>query len=283
MPTIDEMFPPSPREHFEKAKLALQQVVCNIQFPRQLRLENESPAAFQDSIKQTFPLYQKGQAIELPQGVQIPQQVLQLMAAQAVNPQHQFLTEDKKSTVALTPETLTYTSRSYTSWETFRSGLQQSLSALNREYGIPFFSRISLRYVNVINKNQLNLGNRRWADLLKTDFIGKFPLEQFEDSTQHIALNMRLRLPDGTGTVTIQHGFVFVVGTQRTGRSYLLDFDFHEQPKIEIKDAEPRLDHFHELAGRAFRWSIAGELRTALGPIPVADRGDTKRVANATQ
>ena len=40
MPTIDDMFPPSPREHFEKAALTLQQVVCNVQFPRVLKLEN---------------------------------------------------------------------------------------------------------------------------------------------------------------------------------------------------------------------------------------------------
>jgi uncharacterized protein (TIGR04255 family) len=282
MPTIDDMFPPSPREHFEKATLTLQQVVCNIQFPRVLRLENESPAAFQESIKQTFPLYERGQVFGLPQDVAIPQQILQLMASQAVNPQHQFLTEDRKSTVALTPETLTFTSRSYNSWEDFRSGLRQSLNALNH-YRIPFFSRISLRYVNVINKNQLGLGTVPWAALLKTDFIGRFPLQQFEDYTQQIAQRMTMGLPDQSGTVTIQHGFVLVLGMQGAGRSYMLDFDFHHQPKIETKDAEPRLDHFHELAGRAFRWCLTNELRTALGPIPISDRNDTKRVANAPQ
>jgi uncharacterized protein (TIGR04255 family) len=285
MPSIDDMFPSSPREHFEKATLTLQQVVCNVQFPRVLRLENESPAAFQDSIKQTFPLYERGQVIGVPPAVQIPQQVLQLMAAQTVNPQHQFLTEDRKSAVALTPETLTFTSRSYKSWESFRSELQKSLNALNRDYRIPFFSRISLRYVNVINKNQLGLASRPWSSLLKTEFIGKFPLELFEDHTQQIAQRMTMSLPDGTGTVTIQHGFVIVLGTpSATGRSYMLDFDFHHQPKIETKDAEPKLDHFHELAGRLFRWCINDELRTALGPIPIPARNDdTKRVVNAPQ
>ena len=63
MPTIDEMFPPSPREHFEKATVTFQQVVCNVQFPRVLRLENGSPAGFQDAIKQAFPLYAKGQVV----------------------------------------------------------------------------------------------------------------------------------------------------------------------------------------------------------------------------
>lgn len=286
MPTIDDMFPPSPREHFEKAALTLQQVVCNVQFPRVLRLENESPAGFQDAIKQAFPLYAKGQVISsFPQNVAIPQQVLELMASQSVNVQHQFLTEDRKSTVTLAPENLTFTSRSYNSWEDFRSGLQQSLSALNREYRIPFFSRISLRYVNVINKNQLNLAARPWSALLKPDFVGKFPLEQFEDYTQQTAQRMTMSLPDGSGTVTIQHGFVIVLGIPKAnGRSYMLDFDFHHQPKIEIKDAEQRLDHFHELAGRLFRWCIDGELRTALGPIPIPARSDdTKRVVNAPQ
>ena len=63
----------------------------------------------------------------------------------------------------------------------------------------------------------------------------------------------------------------------------MLDFEFHHQPKIEIKDAEPRPDHFHELAGRIW-WCIDDELRTALGPIPIPDRNDAaKRVVNAPQ
>lgn len=283
MPTIDEMFPPSPREHFEKAALTLQQVVCTLQFPRVLRLENESPAGFQESIKQAFPLYSKGQVFSgFPQEVAIPQQVLQLMASQSPNPQHQFLTEDRKSTVALAPENLTFTTRAYNSWENFRSGIEQSLAALTREYRIPFFSRISLRYVNVINRNQLGLTGTPWSALLKTDFTGKFPFWQFEDCTQQIAQRMTLSLPDKSGTLTIQHGFVLVIGAQ-AGKSYMLDFDFHHQPKIEIKDAEPRVDHFHELAGRFFRWCLTPELRSALGPIPIPDRNDAKRVANAPQ
>jgi uncharacterized protein (TIGR04255 family) len=280
MPTIDDMFPPSDREHYDKANLVLLQVICTLQFPRVLRLEAQPPAGFQDAIKKTFPLYERGAVPALPLGMQLPVQVLQLIAAQSGAGQHQFLTESRQSVVSLTPESLTFMTQAYTKWEDFESVLRDALGALE-EYKIPFFSRISLRYVNTIQRETLGLQGRPWAELVRPELIGPFPFSQFEAYTQQIAQKLTVALPDATGSLTLQQGFVVVAGVARPpGRSYMLDFDFHHQPKIETKDAQSRLDHFHELAGRAFRWATTPELRTAMGPRPVPDRDDNRRVAN---
>jgi uncharacterized protein (TIGR04255 family) len=277
-PTIDDLFPPSPRTLFEKAPIVLLQVVCSVQFPRVLRIEAQPPAEFQEAIRGVFPLYERPPGLVAPQGMEIPREVLQLLSTQVGSTAHQFLTEDRKSTVALTPENVSLTTTGYTRWEDFRAQVHEILTALARIYAPPFYSRVGLRYIDVLHRESLGLKGRPWSALINPDLIGVFPFARFEEYVPLVSHKVAVRLPDGTGTATVQHGLVFIQHSPpRPERSYLIDFEFSAQPKTEIAHAESRLDHFNELAGRAFRWSLTGELRDALGPRELPPRGNDER------
>jgi uncharacterized protein (TIGR04255 family) len=249
--TIDDLFPPSPRELYSKAPEVLLLVVCEFKFPRILRLDKEPPAGFQEAIARKFPLYEQAINFQVPEGA------------------HQFMTEDRNTTVSLSSENMALiVKKTYTKWEDFRALLEMAIGALVREYTVPFFSRIGLRYQDVIHRQSLGLGSDlSWLRLIKPELLGPFPFAQFEANVTGATHRLNLSLPDGTGALTLRHGLVNVAGQEGVG--YMLDFDFSRQPKTETNDALNGLDHFHDLAGRAFRWCLTDELRAALGPTEI--------------
>ncbi|WP_371135709.1 TIGR04255 family protein [Reyranella sp.] len=282
MASIDELFPPSPREHYRRAGDVLAQVLCQVRYPRVLRLEQEAPSSFQESLIKSFPLYERTANVQLPQGVQVSPEVLQLLAGQAGDTTHRFLSEDRGMHVTLTPEAMSVVASgsSYTTWENFRDLVDLAVRALTTSYKNPFFIRIGLRYQDVIHRESLGLhpDNSAWIDLINPALIGHFPFAKFEPNVVTARTQFSITLPDNTGRVLLRHGLV--KQPPREGLGYALDFDFSCQPKIEINDVSKRLEHFHDLAGRAFRWSCTPQLRAALEPVE-ASQLEPHRAARA--
>jgi len=266
MPSLDDLFPTSERELYARARDVLLRVACDFRFPRVLRIEAGPPADFQDAISKKFPLYERAVNLTVPDGLQLPTEVAQLMASHG-NVAHVFLTEDRQTSVNLSPENMTVAinGTSYTQWEHFRRTLEGLTDALEAAYNVPFFTRIALRYQDGIHRQSLGLPlDKSWTDLIRAELLGSWPFAQFERRITGAHHRINVSLPDVRGTLALQHGLVTIPG--KTGRAYMLDFDFSRSTKTEKNDAYDLLDQFHDLAGRGFRWAITPELRSALGP-----------------
>src|SRR5437870_12070185 len=122
---IDDMFPPSPREIYSKAPLV--EVICQLKFPSLLRIEGEVPAQFQERIRSIFPLFERGSS---PMPPQLPPEILQFIRQQVSAVTYQFLTEDRVSTVTLSPDSLALTTTKYERWERFFDQLRAPMAAL---------------------------------------------------------------------------------------------------------------------------------------------------------
>ena len=99
-----DLFPPAPRVLYRKAPLV--QVTCQLRFPALLRLESDLPADFQELIRGYFPLLERQTQIPLP--LQLPPEVAEAFRAQAGLSGWRFLTEDKKTTLALSSDLLAF-------------------------------------------------------------------------------------------------------------------------------------------------------------------------------
>ncbi len=260
MTAADELFPASPRVIYAKAPL--RQVICQLRFPPILRIESTAPADFQDRIRATFPLLERQvQQMNLVEGV--PAEFAQLLVNAPTGTSYIFRTEDQSHTLTLAPDWLAFSTTKYTRWEAFRALLDPPLNALIEIYKPTFFSRIGLRYQNSIQRSALNLTEHRWADLLRPEILGALALPQFEANIVEVRKSIRVKLPDGSGAVFVQHGFGGNQG--RDQNIYLLDFDFSTE-KTEVQNAITVLDDFHTRAGTAFRWCITPLLHERLGP-----------------
>ena len=247
------------------ARAPINQVVSQVRFPTILKID-QIPTDFQERIRNTFPLYERNAGLPQPEGIQLPQQIMQLLQGQIAGG-HQFMTMDRQNVVTLAQDALTLTTTKYTRWEDFFSHFRAPLRALVEIYAPMLYTRVALRYVNWIRKDQLGLASDyAWAKLLRSEILGELSLAEFEPHIQRTLTQTRINLPELSGTLHFQHGFnVFATGELP---AYVLDFDISNQTQTEIANAEPILDRYHQLAGHAFRWCITPELRDILGPKP---------------
>ncbi len=276
IPTSDSLFPPADRVVYERAPLL--SVVAQLRFPRVLRIESGPPADFQDRIRDTFPLVEQGpqpmQAPIIGQPIQvmpqIPLELMQLLNAQAAQASYRFLTEDRKTTLTLSPEAISLSTTSYSHWGEFKTMFGVPIDALNEIYKPSFFTRVGLRYVNVIDREVLQLRDKPWSKLLRPEILGELALPQFEAVLETTRRQLRLKTSDMN--IFLQHGTALTQNVPHTPKqTYGFDCDFSSAiAKTVISDAQSRLDELNNRAFRAFRWAITDDLHRALGP-KVAD------------
>lgn len=178
----------------------------------------------------------------------------------------QFSTEDGADTLQLAKDNLTLQTRNYERWERLHSLFQTSLSALNSCYQPPFFTRVGLRYRDIIQRSALNLGQANWSTLLKPHILAEIAQDGFESRTEEAHRNALFRLPDLGAKVRLQHGFAELDGS--TEQIYLIDCDFFVE-RTETINVDGALQYFHGNAARFFRWCITDSLHKAMHPRPV--------------
>ena len=270
-------FPESQRVVF--AKNPITQVIVQLQFPPILAILASPPAAFQERIRATYPLYSQEPSVT------VPEQLATLLRQLSVPPQpqltrHVFATADRRRSVSLTRDFIALEETSYARWELFRDEMQQLQVALQQVYSPAFFTRIGLRYVDVIDPEQLGLEFTSWQELINDKLLGILSDESLEsevgESASTFLLNVN-RVPGGQ--VRLQHGLRVKEGGSRKNATYTIDVDLSTQRSTHARDVIPTLDIFNGIAGNLFRWSITRRLSeflepTALGPSAMVTSGD---------
>lgn len=258
-------FPESERVLYERNPLA--QVICQLRFPSILRIDAEVPAKFQDAIRADFPMCRGSEDVELLQ-VEFPEEIRKLLGTnlpfRTAKSAHTFTTDDGQWQVSLTRDWLALTAMKYERWEKFRERLRVPLEALQEIYSPPFFTRVGLRYQDVLRRSALHLDEVSWHDLLQPHIGGELAVPEIASAIEHVHRQTRIRIDDRPSHVQIRHGFA------RRGDSpevcYLIDSDFYTEQRTGVNDAETILDEFNRYAGRLFRWCITERLHTAMGP-----------------
>lgn len=259
-------FPDTPRVIYEKNPL--EEVICQVRFPPILRIEAEMPAALQEGIRKDYPLFreQPGEILA------IPPDISRALGAElrfgTGGRSCEFLTEDEKWKITVTREFLALSTFQYRRWEDFRSHLELPLNEFVKHYGPLFFTRVGLRYRDVIRRSALGLGKAPWSDLLQSYIIGELSDERIEPQIQHAVREVVIVIDEKGGKVRVKHGLVRTNGAGEP--CYVIDADFFRDQKTEISDAFPLLNDFNRKAGRLFRWCIKDGLHQAMGPRPIS-------------
>jgi uncharacterized protein (TIGR04255 family) len=264
-PRIDDPAPFPDSERVVYSRNPLELVICQLRFPSVLKISTEPPADFQDRVRREFPLYREVPTVNF--GVSLPSEmstVVNRMLPIPTTRAYEFSSGDKAWTVTLTQESLALTCTNYSRWEKFREHLEMLLGILRDLYQPPFFTRIGLRYRDVLNRSELGLVGVSWSDLLSKELGGVFH-SAIAASIEGLAYQLILSLQGGAAKVTIQHG----LAQKGDELCYIVDSDFYVTNRTETHDAIDILNYFNRQSGRLFRWSIAERLHRALEPRPV--------------
>lgn len=260
-------FPVSPRILYGKNPLI--EVTCQLQFAPVLKIESEVPATFQDAVRSEYPLFRERRDVLAGVPAEFPPQIVALLRAQSVlqknHPGYEFTSSDEQWTIGLSRDRFSLSCRHYQTWEHFQSRLVGPMEAMLANYQPAFFTRISLRYQNVVQRSKLGLTGTAWSDLLQPHIAGLLALSNLDvAASQSVAL---VRFEGDRGQVSIRHGLVQSADNKE--ECYLIDSDFYSERRTTTNDAVKCLTFFNAQSGRLFRWCISDPLHAAMAPQPI--------------
>jgi len=248
-------------------KNPLDQVICQLRFPPILKIEAEIPAEFQDRIREHFPNYSETSElkIEFLQGKKqpIPLDLIGQVLQSSGGKNYEFLSEDGLWKINLTRTFIALTANKYRRWEQFKEKLAIPLGALIQVYTPSSFSRIGLRYINVINRSRLGLTDSNWNELLKPHVLGILASE-VGSHVQNFENRYEIGLSDGESVVRMVTGFVESADNSEV--HYRIDSDFYNGNKTPIEATTEKLDYFNVRGSRLFQWCITERLHQAMEP-----------------
>ena len=256
------LFPDSDRIIYEKNPLA--EVICQLRFPRILRINAEPPAVFQERIRAAYPLFSQTSADDSSQILPELTRLVGLDLKFGTGQTYDFSSADSAWKTTLTSQSLALTAMHYRRWEDFKAHLEEPLTALVAVYSPAFFNRIGLRYRNVIRRSWLGLSDVSWRELLASHVLGEMAYPGIENASLHAARDLLLRLDDQGHCVRVQHGIVKAEGDGE--RCYLIDCDFFIETQTELGHAISTLDRLNRESGRLFQWCITSRLHDAMEP-----------------
>lgn len=258
-------FPDSPRIIYNKNPLT--EVICQLSFPAILLIDSEVPALFQGKIQEEYPIYQEAQGANLK--LNFPQELAQVvgntLSLKSGRATYQFISADKKWRVTLTRESFSVSTIEYKRWEDFKRHLEIAFAAFVEVYKPPFFTRVGLRYQDLIQRSKLGLENVGWSELLSPPIAGEFSAPEIVDRIVHRVNQLTISLDDES-MVLLNHG---MVSNENPEDLYIIDSDFLTEQKTEVQNVTEKLNYFNKFSGRLFRWCISDRLHNALEPQPV--------------
>ncbi len=265
-------FPASRRVVFRKNPL--DQVICQLRFPTILEIGSQQPAAFQKRIRHEYPFYEKDESDNVIQQV-LPKEMADLISKlplslgqQSGHAAHKFKTAEDTRLITLTTDSIAVSEKKYTRWEQFHPEVLRAQEALEEEYHPAFYTRVGLRYQDVIDQSSLGV-QEPWNRLINPVMIGILGSEELQGELTEIRTAALIRV-DGVrgGNVRLVHG----LAKQRSSGLvvYVIDADFYTETRCGRDDIVGILDTFRTAAGNLFRWAATDRLREILEPVPIA-------------
>ena len=258
-------FPPVQRVLYSKNPL--ERVICQLRFPRILRVGTEVPAQFQDGVRDEYPVYEVSD-----EDAQVPKDAAQVLARVGFslptgNQVHRFKTADERRILALGQDFLALEEKDYKQWDGFEGCLRNAEQVLRKTYKPAFYTRVGLRYQDVIRRSTLDLSDVEWGELLNPALLGELGDKRLSDHVQDHRCQTLIKLATADGLVRIRHGLALDGGEQ----CYLIDADFFTQERRDTDGAFADLSAFNRLARYLFQWAITDTLHRAMGPVPLAE------------
>jgi uncharacterized protein (TIGR04255 family) len=263
-------FPASERVVY--ANNPLHEVVCQLRFPTILQITAAEPAAFQDRVRASYPFYRRESGLRLVRD----------LTAILNNPQtpwleenmHWFLKDDTDTVTRISLANdfvaVTVGEGKYQRWEEFKHDINLAREAVEGVYSPVFYSRVGLRYRDLIERSSLGLAEVPWNELLSEHLAGLLASRDVGADVQGFKTEALLEMPEGFAR--LNHGLVNRSSPGApSDMAYLLDIDFYVEGRKEPHDVAGILDTFNRMAGDFFRWAITPRLSDALGPRKMDD------------
>jgi len=252
-------------DRVEYGKNTLFEVVFQARFPELYIIGKENPVEFQELIRKNgYPESRKSRP-SMPSD--LPEEVRKIVVKDS---SYNFLSEEKDWQVTLSANSIALTCLNhYSSYMDFRSRLEKVLDAFSKVYAPSYYTRVGLRYRNIINKVVLGDTDIKIEDCIPKHIAPELMGEVKENVS---TFDKFILFDDGDIKANVATALVVISGKFgkheiNEEKSYIVDIDGFSENKIyEVEDALARSDSFNENIRNIFRWSITDELHQAMEP-----------------
>ncbi|MEL7357894.1 MAG: TIGR04255 family protein [Cyanobacteria bacterium J06560_6] len=243
----------------------LVEVIGQLRFPPILKIANADPVQLQDAIRDDYPLLETINNVVLIGPGNQP-----ISEPQKVEVTYRFSSEDLKWQVSLNKGFLSIATKGYERYEDFKQRFRKIITIFEDIYKPAFYSRIGLRYQDLIIRSSLDLADEDWSALIPNHIAPELHIPEL---VADIAASTKvLMMNSGSGQVAFRHGLVEArdSGENLIEQAYLIDADFFNEERISGEtNVWEKLDEYNHSARKLFRWSISDTLHAAMRPTPV--------------
>lgn len=249
-------FPQAERIAFDRNPLV--EVICQIRFDGELgssEFNSSSASKFHSSLREQFPFFERKEVDSSGDDSELSSLV-----------EYNFINESRDCMVTFSRSFISFSTLRYQRWEKFFDQFSLALNALEALLGQQKFSRVGLRYQDVICRSDLGFDvSEPWINLLRQDIV---PLRS-NDLIRHCVTAQQTRfaikLNDNSEMLAAD---IFTANRSKDDEEcFIIDADFFDN--TEVKNASGTkevLSKFNRYARDFFQWCITEKLKEALGP-----------------
>lgn len=226
----------------------LQQVVCELRFPTLMELgEARPPAALVAALRKEYP------HLELAREVTVNIN----SGSSGSNHSHIFRSAKLTWTVSLKQSALSIETTAYTDFAHMKERVLRVIEAAHKIIDSDFFTRVGLRYINLIDS-----GTNPAEGWVNSDLVAPIRPGRFQGIHEY-AGKLQLAAPDGG--CLLQHGIRLKqpYKGETLPPDYLLDIDVFRN-EVAVGDSGTVLDAMHAQAFDIFDWALGPNAREHL-------------------
>ena len=220
--------------------------VCELRFPTLLGFDETALINVRKKLKRDYPLFEMGQSISVggPDGLN-------------KETHYYFYSKDRKWWVKFRSSAVTLETEDYKDFEDFSKRLEAVISASKDSIDTDFFTRVGLRYINLVPIKDNELSGWIRPELISSILTGALgTLRAIKSEVQGFIAD---------GFYSFRHGLR--INEKETGdkSSYFLDFDYFDE-NVEVGNAVDLVKKYNEVNFSFFQWCLAEKAVKELGP-----------------
>ena len=248
--TADDLVPLVPLVEEGYPRNFIRQAVCELRFPTLMSLgASRPPEKFIAALRKRFPLTESANEVTLS-------------ASESELSGHVHILKSTKGTwsVTLKQSSVALEAFRYTTYAEFRARAHEVLAAALLVIDSDYFTRIGLRYINVIQTDASPM--LEWINPVLSGALHGQGFRSFSEFAGKFALSTE------DGGCTLQHGIRLKSTSQLPGPTsdppdYVIDIDTFRN-EVTDADAMTALDTMHRQAFSLFSWAIGEKAREKL-------------------
>lgn len=241
-------------ENLDQYKRSLTRtVVCEFRFPTLLEIgDAKPPVEFSKALRKTYPNLERGNELNIGLGTG---------AGASSTYVHSFRSLKGGWSVTLKPNSIALEGTSYKGFSDLLERIKELLPAAERVIDSTFFTRVGLRYINVLDKTNDPIGDG-WVN---SDLVAPVQSGSFFGIGEYSG-RIACTTSERDKGFLLQHGLRLVEGDRNSVElvpEYVLDIDVYQQ-EVEVADSMSVIDTLHSTAFNIFDWSLGSNARKHL-------------------